>query len=163
MSKFISVGFLVGASTLISPSLEAVTLKRKKCQNSSAKLAKLGNRDTYQAAKPSVHRGDPTTVSAAHSINHLQFTRWLVAVQGAEKTAVTSKASSVVSTRCRLPPLSPTQRQLPCQLMQMGKWLPGRGTCMHTGGESSTKSLGVENLFQLFASNSVVYRQCLIL
>ena len=30
-------------------------------------------------------------------------------------------------------------------------------------GENSTKSLGVENLFQLFASNSVVYRQRLIL
>ena len=128
MSKFISVGFLVGASTLISPSLEAVTLKKKNVKTLQPSWAKETH--TRLPSPECIEVTRPLCPLLTVSITYSSQGGWLVAVQGAEKTAATSKASSVVSTRWRLPPLSPTQRQLPCQLMQMGKWLPGRGTCI---------------------------------
>ena len=99
----------------------------------------------YQAAKAGMHWGDSASMSTAHSIYHLKFQGLMFnraskqLVSNNQETGVTSKASSVVSTRWRLPPLSPTQRQFPCPLMQIGKWLPGRATC--TQVDSSAKRL----------------------
>ena len=139
LSRLISVGFLVGCSTLMSPSLEAVTLKvsifktavklKKKVPSCQGRHASkwLGQYvRCSQYLSPAVSGADVNRASQ-QLVSHNQ------------ETAVTSKASSVVSTRWRLPPLSPTQRQFPCPLMQIGKWLPGRATC--TQVDSSAKRL----------------------
>ena len=125
LSRFISVGFLVGWSTLISPSLEAVTLEIKILHLTRLIAEKLPDCQGLHVLR---------SLCRCARCWQSQSPDFVFSLKTQDKF-FTSNASSVVSTRCRLPPLSPIQRQLPCPLMQIGKWLPGSGTCTQQIGD----------------------------
>ena len=135
LSRLIRVGFLVGCSTLMSPSLEAVTFKvcifKTAAELKKKKITRLPRPACIEVTRP-VCPLLTVSITCTFRADVNEF------FSHNQATDVTSKASSVVSTRCRLPPLSPTQRQLPCQLMHIGKWLPGRATCTPQQVKSSS-------------------------